>query len=237
MPVVFLKKKIVGFAKHLLHRAKGLLFLNSSRKYQFSRIFHAGGFGASPSLSGSGSDLEQTKAIRARIPELLREYNIKSMFDAPCGDWYWMQHVDLSGVHYVGADIVAELIELNRDKFSKTAVEFVTLDIVKDKIPAVDLIFCRDCLVHLKLKDAHQALRNIAGSGSKFLLTTTFTSRSTNDELGPIFFRPLNLRQEPFKLPEPIAIISEECTEDDGAFADKALGLWRIEDIKNALSA
>jgi len=126
---------------------------------------------------------------------------------------------------------------LNRDKFSKTAVEFVTLDIVKDKIPAVDLIFCRDCLVHLKVKDAHQALRNIAGSGSKFLLTTTFTSKSTNDELGPIFFRPLNLRQEPFKLPEPIAIISEECTEDDGAFADKALGLWRIEDIKNALSA
>ena len=85
---------------------------------------------------------------------------------------------------------------------------------------------------HLKLKDARQALRNIASSGSKYLLTTTFTARTANEELGLIFFRPLNLQKPPFSLPEPIEIISEECTENDGAFSDKSLALWRIEDIR-----
>ncbi|MBL0040311.1 MAG: class I SAM-dependent methyltransferase [Xanthomonadales bacterium] len=208
MSVVFLKNKILGFAKHVLHRTKGLIFLKSSRQHQFSKIFRAGGFGASPSLSGSGSDLKQTEAIRAQLPELLREHNIKSMLDAPCGDWYWMQHVDLTGVRYTGADIVPELIDLNRQKFGNSSCEFISLDIVKDTIPSVDLVFCRDCLVHLSLKDAREALRNIASSESKFLLTTTFTSRTVNDELGIIFFRPLNLQKPPFNLPEPFEIIS-----------------------------
>lgn len=232
MSATLLKNKFFGFAKHLLHRTRSLLFLKSSRKHQFSKIFHAGGFGASPSLSGSGSDLEQTRAIRARLPELLRKYGITSMLDAPCGDWYWMRHVDLSGIQYTGADIVPELVAMNREKFGDPSRTFIALDIVKDEIPAVDLVFCRDCLVHLKLKDARQALRNIANSGSKYLLTTTFTSRTANEELGLIFFRPLNLQKPPFNLPEPIEIISEECTENDGAFSDKSLALWKIADIR-----
>ena len=32
-------------------------------------------------------------------------------------------------------------------------------------------------------------------------------------------------------LPEPLDVIVEGCTEVGGAYADKALGLWRIADL------
>ena len=37
------------------------------------------------------------------------------------------------------------------------------------------MILCRDCLVHLTFDDARAALQNLRRSGSKYLLTTTFT--------------------------------------------------------------
>jgi hypothetical protein len=36
----------------------------------------------------------------------------------------------------------------------------------------------------------------------------------------------------PFNLPDPEEIIIENCTEADGCFSDKAIGLWNIADIK-----
>lgn len=49
------------------------------------------------SLSGTGSDLSQTRIIAAEIPLLLKELNIHSMIDIPCGDFNWMKTVPLEG--------------------------------------------------------------------------------------------------------------------------------------------
>ena len=35
-----------------------------------------------------------------------------------------------------------------------------------------------------------------------------------------------------FNLPAPVKLINEGCTEDGGKFADKSLGLWRVEDLR-----
>jgi len=35
--------------------------------------------------------------------------------------------------------------------------------------------------------------------------------------------------------PKPLKIIFEGCTEDDGIFKDKALGLWKIADVQEIL--
>src|SRR5437660_1775959 len=35
----------------------------------------------------------------------------------------------------------------------------------------------------------------------------------------------------PVALPEPLEVIVEGCTEVGGAYADKALGLWRVADL------
>jgi hypothetical protein len=46
-----------------------------------------------------------------------------------------------------------------------------------------------------------------------------------------IAWRPLNLQAAPFHFPDPLALIDEKCTEDDGVYADKQLGLWSLSDI------
>ena len=44
-------------------------------------------------------------------------------------------------------------------------------------------------------------------------------------------FRKLNLTIEPFNFPDPIMIIDENCTEDEGKHIDKTMALWNINDL------
>jgi SAM-dependent methyltransferase len=180
------------------------------------------------SVSGPGSSLEQTRELRERLPELFRRYKVSIVLDIPCGDLNWMQFVDLSEVKYIGADIVEELIEKNRKKFK---MSFLCLDISTDPLPKVDLILCTDCLVHFSYLDVVSTLGNIARSGSKYLLTTTFPNRTKNVDIETGKWHPYNLTKKPFNLPKPLFLLNEKCTQGNGMYADKSLGLWRIEDI------
>jgi glycosyltransferase involved in cell wall biosynthesis len=149
---------------------------NLSLKEKFAQVYVKNIFGGADSRSGAGSDLQQTAIIRREIPRLLRERSVRSMLDAPCGDWFWIREVDLGIGKYVGADIVEALIEANQSRFGREGIDFVCLDLSKDKLPMVDLIFSRDCLVHLSFEDASRMLRNFKSSGATYLLTTTFSS-------------------------------------------------------------
>uniref|UniRef100_UPI002157A42F class I SAM-dependent methyltransferase n=2 Tax=Pseudomonadota TaxID=1224 RepID=UPI002157A42F len=85
---------------------------------------------------------------RTELPHLLREFNIRSVLDIPCGDFNWMRHVDLGGVHYIGADIVPELVEHNRRTYRGPRIQFEHLDVIASPLPKVDAVLCRDGLVH-----------------------------------------------------------------------------------------
>jgi hypothetical protein len=203
---------------------------SKSMRNVFTEIYRNNSFGGIDSRSGTGSDLIQTDEIRRSLPGLLKDISAKTVLDIPCGDFHWMKDVEL-GARYIGADIVAELIEQNQKLYGNECRSFTTLDLVTDKLPKVDLIFCRDVLVHFSFEDIFSALRNIKCSDSNFLLTTTFTGRDSNTDIVTGQWRPLNLEKPPFALPSPILIINEKCTEGDGSWGDKSLGLWRISDI------
>src|SRR6266850_1421694 len=188
------------------------------------------------SVSGTGSDLTQTREIVAALPRLFAEYGVRSILDVPCGDFHWMRLVDLRGVTYTGADIVRDQIAENQ-QYATDGIAFRQLNLLEDPLPKVDLVFCRDCLVHFSFEDIFRALRNIAASGSDFLLTTTFPARPRNVPIATGEWQPLNLEQEPFRLPPPITLISEGCTEVDGQYADKSLGLWKVSDLGPAIRA
>lgn len=201
----------------------------------FTDIRSRNRWGGADSVSGTGSDLLQTRVVRNELPLVCREYGVLSMLDIPCGDYHWMKHVDFEAIDYTGADIVTDLIRGN-SQYETANVHFCKLNLICDKLPRVDLIFCRDCLVHLSFSDAIAALHNMCDSGSKYLLTTTFTGRLRNHDIVTGAWRTLNLDLAPFSLPAPLKIINEECAEGDRAFSDKSLGLWRLGNIKEGLT-
>lgn len=202
-------------------------------KDRFSRIYDHNIFGGRLSRSGEGSDLAQTATIQREIPAVLKQIGARSLLDAPCGDWFWMQHVELGVERYIGADIVPDLIARNQQRYGGYKRDFQCLDLTEDPLPKAEVILSRDCLVHLSLSDAIRMLTNFKNSGSTYLLTTTFTDTSCNYELvgKHKFWRPLNLQLEPFNFPKPILIINEGCTEERGRYSSKSLGLWRLENI------
>jgi len=196
----------------------------------FARVYRTNFWGSPDSRSGAGSDLIQTAEIRKKIPQVIADFGVRTMLDIPCGDFHWMKEVELN-VEYIGADIVEGLMQRNQELFSTPLRRFIVCDITRGPLPKVDLVLCRDLLVHLSYQDAFAALRNLRLSGSKYLLTTSFTERSRNFDIPTTGkWRPLNLKMEPFKFGEPLLLLNEKCTEGDGAWSDKSLGLWRIAD-------
>lgn len=204
----------------------------------FTRIYREAAWGGKESISGPGSDLDQTQGLLEALPRLFDELSIESLLDVPCGDWNWMQAVDLRGIRYIGGDIVGELVQEVAKRHAGPGREFRQIDLIRDPLPQADLVFCRDCLVHLSHENVFSALQNIVRSGAKYLLTTTYPTRAgTNKDIPTGRWRALNLEQSPFGFPTPQRSILEGCSEREGALADKTLALWRVADLKRVLSA
>jgi SAM-dependent methyltransferase len=227
-------RKIPG-ATRAYRVLRGIAIRTWSRERIFTDIFRGNKFGGTVSVSGIGSDLQQTRVLIYQLPDLLRKEHVRSVLDIPCGDFFWMRHVDLTGIDYLGADIVKELIERNQQQHQRGGVRFQRLDLVKDRLPEADLVLCRDCIVHLSFAEARRALLNICASRARLLLTTTFPDRKINVDIRTGDWRTLNLVLPPFSLPPPMRLVNEGCTEGYGAYADKSLGLWRVEDVAKAL--
>jgi SAM-dependent methyltransferase len=184
------------------------------------------------SRSGPGSDSVQTARIAAALPELCARLGVERMLDLPCGDFSWMAGVDLPGITYVGADIVPEVVAANVERYAGPGRSFLELDVVRSRLPAADLMLCRDCLVHLSLDDALSAVGNVARSDIHFLLATTFPAEPDNLDITTGDWRPLDLTKPPFAFPPPTELLNEGCTENGGAFADKSLGLWPVAALR-----
>jgi hypothetical protein len=72
---------------------------------KFTDIYHKNIWENEESVSGPGSTLEYT--VRDALPTVLDTYSIKTIFDAPCGDFNWMKYVVKgTNIKYTGGDIV-----------------------------------------------------------------------------------------------------------------------------------
>ena len=197
----------------------------------FRDIYRRHHWTGSRSLSGAGSGQEQTAELKRALPELLKERGVSTVLDLPCGDYSWMRQVDLAGIRYIGADLLPELIAPLQAVHTDARHQFTVLDLTSDPLPPADLLFCRDCLVHLSYEDIRKALENFRESRIPLLLTTTFPDSDRNEEIVTGDWRPLNLERPPFNFPPPANLLREGSTEAGGLFADKSLGLWRAADL------
>jgi hypothetical protein len=197
----------------------------------FNEIYLTNAFNGRESRSGGGSSLFQTRKICKAIPKLIQDLDIHHLLDVPCGDWNWMQYVDLGDIRYTGGDVVKNVVDQNNAAYGNETRCFKQLNVVTDPIPHVDLILCRDGLVHMNFSDGLSAIEQFRKSGTKWLLSTTFTDRDSNCELYEgLGWRPLNLEKPPYNLGKAELYIIEGCTEDNGHYSDKSLGLWRINE-------
>lgn len=207
------------------------LNIPSEAKATFTEIYDKNFWNSPESFSGTGSDDIQTRAISSRLPALWKKYKVTPLLDVPCGDFHWMRNVDLSGIQYTGGDIVESLIKRNNVNYAKSNISFEVIDLIQGPLPKVDMIFCRDCLVHFSYEHIAKAIENLKKSGATYFLTTSFVNRKLNFDIKTGHWRPINLRIAPFNFPQPLEVISEECTEGNGKSYDKSLLLFRVSDF------
>ncbi|QDL11983.1 class I SAM-dependent methyltransferase [Brasilonema octagenarum UFV-E1] len=197
----------------------------------FRHIYQTNHWRGSDSVSGEGASSTQTQQIEAKLPALLKTLQVDVLLDLPCGDFSWMQLIDLPVSRYIGADIVSELILENQKRYGSQNHQFLTLDFLSEPLPTADLLLCRDCFVHLSFGDIFSALNNMKRSQITYLLTTTFPNCEENEDITTGDWRLLNLEKPPFSFPTPLQLINEQCSEGGGIFRDKSLGLWLLQDI------
>jgi SAM-dependent methyltransferase len=202
---------------------------------RFTLLHELGIYHGDESLSGYASSMAETSALRAALPDLLRRWEVQSLLDLPCGDFHWMQHVDLGNVDYTGVDVVPELVERNNRLYGGTHRRFLHLDATRDPLPKTDLVLCRDLLIHLSLADMRRILGQIVAAGPRLLLVSHFSNCTETVDIVSGDYHPVNLCAPPFHFPPPIEHILEHSTLADGALQDRGMGLWKMEAVAEAL--
>jgi hypothetical protein len=211
--------------------ARRVLTPRSHMASTFAPFYQENRWGDDESVSGPGSNLTRTAKLRRELPVLLQEIGTRTLLDAPCGDFNWMKDTQLGVEQYIGADVVPDLIVRNQQLYAGDKTQFILLDLTRDKLPRVDVILCRDCLIHFSYRHIAAAIRNFKRSGSTYLLTNSYPAWSSNENIRTGEFRPLNLARAPFNFPPPLRQINEKLPEEEAQFHGKILGLWKLSDL------
>lgn len=224
-----LYRRALGRARSLLRRGRATM------ESTFEPFYAQNLWGDEESGSGPGSSLAKTARLRRELPALLSELRVRTLLDAPCGDFNWMRETALDLELYTGADVVRSIVERNRRLYEDARRRFLVLDVTRDRLPRADLVLCRDMLVHLSFRHAAAAIENFRRSGSEYLLTSTYPGWTRNEDVSTGGFRPLNLQLPPFDFPPPLRFLDEKEPDERAHYHGKGLGLWRLADLQGRL--
>lgn len=169
--------------------------------------------------NGPGSFMRNTEAVRAWLPSIVDRYKIVTMLDVPCGDWNWMQTVDLTLVEeYTGWDVQPEQVAVNREMYDNQVyalgpddMTFECVNILGPNVvvPRVDLIWCRDLTLHLTLEQNERMVDRFRRSGSAYLAITSYPEQDNDaltfpdnghDDRPGYYCNPINMEGTPFWL-------------------------------------
>ena len=165
----------------------------------FNDIYRRNLWKSEESRSGRGAEFAATENVRKMLPVLIDFLSITSILDASCGDFNWMQHMNLE-IPYYGCDIVQELVDQNNARYGNPNRNFVQADITHDQLQNVNLILCRCTLYHLSFKDIFAVLSNFRKNTARYLLLTNMPKVTMNTDIKSGGYRRLNLDLEPFNL-------------------------------------
>lgn len=232
-------KKLINFIlfklKRVYHEIIIFNFLNDNKI--FSNIYKNNYWGSRISKSGPGSDLRNTKNIREELPKIIKKFKINSIFDAPCGDFFWMNKIiNNLKIKYIGSDIVSELILINNKKFSSKYHKFITKDLSKSIFPKSDLWICRALLFHLDYITIKKIFNNLKKSNIKFILITNSLTKKNfvNRDISNGDYRELDLFKSPFNFKKNYIYKFNDTFHPVSKNVDQQMFLWKKRDlIKN----
>ena len=200
----------------------------------FSDIYDKHTWG-SDSKSGPGSTLANTHEYVTAVQRFLAEREIKSVVDVGCGDWSTGGQIDLTGIDYVGVDVVPQLVETLNASHGRPGVRFDCIDATREQLPSADLLLIKDVLQHWPASNVRQFLQGL--DGFRFALITNDyahyerwrrfrlfpywqdrTAKYEDAEFGG--YKPLSLLEPPFSLSAE-RLLDYEVVE--GGY------MWRIE--------
>jgi hypothetical protein len=207
---------------------------SANRAKVFEQIYEKNLWDGEQSVSGPGSSLESTFTLRQELPKLIESLHVRSFLDIPCGDYQWMKDTPLGVEEYIGADIVLGMVEKNQRDFGAPGRKFAHLDLLSDALPTTDMVFCRDCMVHLSFREIRLAFKMIANAGPQYVMLTTFPELQKNEDTVTPYWRALNFRIDPFNFPEPIQLI-KDFADTQRDHQGKYLGVWRFDDLRPLL--
>jgi hypothetical protein len=202
---------------------------------KFKSNFHVNRWkgGGTETVSGKGSTLAYTAPLRPALEALFMKLGVKTLLDAPCGDFNWMSHVNLSGIRYTGLDIIEDVIAQNIARHAREGREFRVADIRMDPLPRADLMLCRDCMFHLGFADIWRVLDNFARSGTPRILMTHHTVPA-NIDLPEGGYQSRNFLEAPFFLPRPAP--ESWLLDNPEGRGNRYLCLWSADEIRDAVA-
>ena len=224
--------------KQIYEKNKKKIFSKNSQKERFELIYKTNFWTSKESISGLGSEQKNTINIKKGIIDIINDHKIKSILDAPCGDFNWIKNILNEDLQYIGGDIVNDLINKNLKKHKEKNINFLQLDITNDNLPEADLMICRDCLIHLSFKNIKLFFKNFKKSKINFLLLTSYKLKDPNKEIKNLDipdgeFREIDMSEPPFSLPKPINEIldKDEQTKKSGYYC--YLNLYTKDQFNN----
>lgn len=192
----------------------------------FAQIYHRGVWPGLLSRSGPGSDPfhPMVRVALTALDAVVDALGVRSVIDAACGDARWIVEHFLARrpeVAYTGVDIVAHVIEENRQRYPR--LDFLCADLGSGDgaLPSADLVFSKETFNHMFVQDAACAVNRLAKAGSKYLLVNIV--RSACNLIGASKGHHANYAQYDYSLPpfnlRKIAPVVEINREDWSEFA------------------
>jgi hypothetical protein len=163
---------IPTFGSNVMDRVTSSVAERWHRRRIFSRIYERnlwGGDQRSKYYSGIGSRGDVAVTYVKYLSALLDQHASSlgkriRVVDLGCGDFEIGKQLvaNVQNMHYIGCDIVPALIAHHTTAFGSARVEFRSIDIVADDLPAGDICLIRQVLQHLSNSEIKRVLAKLS---------------------------------------------------------------------------
>jgi hypothetical protein len=181
--------------------------------------------------SGQTTNPEKSKQLRQLLPSLISSLQLKSILDCGCGlTGLHTSLQDISGVTYLGVDIVKPLVAHLQTTQSTQTCKFQYMDVFQDPPETADLWIVRDLLNLYPDFQYTLFFQKFLESGSLYLALTSIDTTTENSAGVLGIQRRMNLQAPPYSMPEPLVALLDGqqwfCTKKLYVYSRSQIETW-----------